>query len=138
MQILSFNFFLYTITGLWRPIEWSSKCSKSLYNVYTFFTLYLFTYFFLTHFLYVIFVVDNLENLASCCSIFLGTITLFCKAIIIVIRRDRIINLIKILQEEPCKACNEEEINIHIKFDHLIRLVYLNTDAILDNISHNK
>ncbi|XP_018372522.1 PREDICTED: uncharacterized protein LOC108767263 [Trachymyrmex cornetzi] len=69
----------------------------------------------------VIFIVDNLVNLASSCSIFLGTITLLCKAIIIVIRRDRIINLITILQEEPCKACNEEEINIHIKFDRLIR-----------------
>ncbi|KYN07124.1 Putative odorant receptor 13a [Cyphomyrmex costatus] len=122
MQILSLNFLLYTITGLWRPIEWSSKCFKSLYSVYTFLTMYLFTYFLLTHLMYIIFVVDNVEDLASCCSIFLGTITLFCKATIVIIRRDKIINLIEILQEEPCKACNEEEINIQMKFDRLIRL----------------
>lgn len=123
MQILSLNFLLYTISGFWRPIEWSSKCSKLLYNVFTFFMIYLLTYLMLTHLLYIIFVIDNVEDLISSFPIFLSTISLLFKAATIVICRDRIINIVEILQEEPCKACNDEN-NIQMKFDRLIRLVY--------------
>ncbi|XP_011685419.1 PREDICTED: uncharacterized protein LOC105448495 [Wasmannia auropunctata] len=134
MQILSFNFLLFTICGLWQPIEWSSKCSKLLYNVFTFFTAYLMLYLLLTHLLYIILVVDNMEDLASCSSLFLSIINVLFKATVVIIRRDQIINLIEILQKEPCKACDKEEIDIQMKFDRLIKLVYSNADAIFDNI----
>jgi len=124
MQILSLNFFLYTICGLWRPIEWSSKCSKLLYSMFTFSTLYLLTYLMLTHLLYIIFVIDNMDDFASCSPFFFSTISVLFKATTAVIYRDQIINLIETLQEEPCKACNEDETDIQMKFDRSIRLVY--------------
>ncbi|XP_012540698.1 odorant receptor Or2 [Monomorium pharaonis] len=122
MRMLSRHFFAYTIGGLWRPIEWSSKYSKSLYNVFTFFTMYLFTYLLLTHGLHIIFVVDNLESLISSSSVFFSFVGLMCKATTVVVRRDRIINLLEIIQEEPCKVCDEDEIDIQMKFDRLLGL----------------
>jgi len=63
----------------------------------------------------------------------LSAIAAFCKAIIAVFRRSEIIGLIKILQEKPFKACNEEEIIIQMKYDCLIRQVYSNINIIIDN-----
>ncbi|XP_011869939.1 PREDICTED: putative odorant receptor 85d isoform X2 [Vollenhovia emeryi] len=121
MEILFFNFLLYTISGLWRPVQWSSKRSKLLYNVFTFLTMYLLIYVVLTHIMYIILVVKNFEDLASC-SFFSASLTsLLFKAITVISRRDQIINLIQILQEEPCKARDKEEIDIEMKFDRSIR-----------------
>lgn len=125
IQTFSLNFSIYTIIGLWRPVQWSSKRSKSLYSVFTLFTIYILTYLFLTHLMYLIFVVENLEDLASCSFLFISIISGLFKAATIITRRDQIINLLEIFQEEPCKASNEEEIDIQMKFDRLTRLVYL-------------
>ncbi|XP_077282434.1 odorant receptor 13a-like isoform X2 [Temnothorax americanus] len=121
MQILPLNFLLYTISGLWRPIEWSSKYSRLLYSVYTFFTIYLMAYIMLAHLLYIIFVIDNVEDFASASPFFLSSLSLLFKAITAVIYRGEIINLVETLQEKPCKACNEDETDIQIKFDGSIR-----------------
>lgn len=124
MQILSLNFFLYTICGLWRSIEWSSTCSKFLYSLFTFSTIYLLAYLMLTHLLYIIFVIDNVDDFASSSPFFFSTISLLFKASTAVIYRDQIVNLIETLQEKPCKACNEDETDIQMKFDRSIKLVY--------------
>ncbi|XP_071562581.1 odorant receptor 94a-like isoform X1 [Temnothorax nylanderi] len=121
MQILALNFLLYTIIGLWRPIEWSSNYSKLLYSVYTFFMIYLVAYFVLAHLLYIIFVIDNVEDFASASLFFFVAISILPKAITAVIYRGEIINLVETLQEKPCKACNEDETDIQIKFDRSIR-----------------
>lgn len=124
MQILPLNFLLYTLSGLWRPIEWSTKYSKLLYSVFTFSTVYLLAYLMLTHLLYIIFVIDNVGDFASCSPFFFSTISLLVKAITAIIYRDQIvINLVETLQEKPCKACNEDEIDIQMKFNRSIRLV---------------
>ncbi|XP_024877330.1 odorant receptor 94b-like isoform X2 [Temnothorax curvispinosus] len=121
MQILPLNFLLYTISGLWRPLEWSSKYSKLLYSVYTYFMIYLMAYFMLATLLYIIFVIDNVEDFASGSLFFFCAISILPKAITAVIYRDEIINLVKTLQEKPCKACNKDETDIQNKFDRSIR-----------------
>ncbi|XP_028049513.1 odorant receptor 13a [Monomorium pharaonis] len=121
MSILSFNFLLYTICGLWRPIEWSSKWSKLLYSVFTFTTMYLIACLSLTNLLFVIFVAENIDEFSLSSPIFFSSITVIFKTIAMIIYRDQIINLIKTLEEEPCKPCNEDETAIQIKFDYTIR-----------------
>ena len=79
----------------------------------------------LTHLLYIIFVIDNVEDFASTSPFFFSTISLMFKAVTAVIYRDRIVNTIEVLQNEPCKACNKDETDIQMKFDHTIRLVYI-------------
>jgi hypothetical protein len=130
MRVLSLNFLILTIAGFWQPIEWSSKCSKLLYKMFTCFSIYLLTYLTLTHLMYVIFIVDDLESLVACSFFNLAIISGCTKVVTIITRRDRIINLIEILQTNPCKACDEEETDIQMKFDHTIRLVLMRLSTI--------
>ncbi|XP_011869943.1 PREDICTED: odorant receptor Or1-like isoform X2 [Vollenhovia emeryi] len=131
MQLLSLNFLFYTIGGVWRPIKWSSKCSTHLYSMLTFFTMYLLNFSVLTQLLDIIFIVDNMDDFATNLLMLLSAITAFCKAATAITRRSEIISLIKILQEKPCKACDEEEINIQMKYDRLIRQVCASTNVLL-------
>lgn len=78
----------------------------------------------LTHLLYIIFIIDNVDDFASSSPFFFSTISLLFKASAAVIYRDQIVSLIETLQEKPCKACNEDETDIQMKFDRSIRLVY--------------
>ncbi|XP_072762244.1 odorant receptor 46a-like isoform X1 [Anoplolepis gracilipes] len=121
MQILTLNFFLYTISGMWRPIEWSSKCSKILYGVFTFFTMYLLLLLNLTFLLDIILVIDNVDDFTTNSLLLLSAISVLFKAVAIITRRGEIVNLIEILRKKPCKAYNEEESDIQMKFDRLIR-----------------
>jgi len=124
MQTLSLNFFLYTISGMWRPIEWSSKCSKMLYSMLTCFTMCLLMILMLTQLLDIILVIDNVDDFAKNSLMFLSTVSVLFKAIAVIIRRDELVNLIETLQKKPCKAYNEEESDIQLKFDCMIRLVF--------------
>jgi len=121
MQLLSRNLLLYTISGVWRPTEWTSKCSKCLYNVFTFSTIYLLNFSMLVQLMDIVLVVNNINDFSSTSLMFLTAVSTFCKAVTVVIRRDEIINLIKILEEKPCKPNNKKEINIQMKYDNLIR-----------------
>ncbi|GAB1867166.1 Odorant receptor [Camponotus japonicus] len=121
MQILSFNFFLYTISGMWRPIEWSSKCSKMLYWILTCFTMYLLIILMLTQLLDIILVIDNIDDFATNSLLLLSSVSVLFKATAVITRRDEIVNLIETLQKKPCKVYNEEENDIQMKFDCLIR-----------------
>ncbi|XP_029678930.1 uncharacterized protein LOC115245013 isoform X1 [Formica exsecta] len=121
MQILSFNFFLYTISGMWRPIEWSSKCSKILYSLLTCLTIYLLTTLTLTQLLDIILVIDNVDDFATNSLMLLSAVSVLFKVTAVVTHRDEIINLIETLQKKPCKAYNEKESDIQMKFDRLIR-----------------
>ncbi|CAL1679070.1 unnamed protein product [Lasius platythorax] len=121
MQILSFNFFLYTISGMWRPIEWSSKCSNMLYSVFTCFIMYLLIGLMLTQLLDLVLVIDNVDDFATNSLFFLSVISVVFKAVTAITRRDKIVHLIEILQKKPCKAYNEGESDIQMKFDRLIR-----------------
>nr|XP_012223401.1 PREDICTED: odorant receptor 13a-like [Linepithema humile]XP_012223402.1 PREDICTED: odorant receptor 13a-like [Linepithema humile] len=122
MEILSLNFLLYTMSGVWRPIEWTSIPAKLLYGIFTCSTLYLLNFSMMTQLMDILLVVDNMDDFATTSLMFLTAIGAFCKAVTAVIRRDEIINLIKILQDKPCKPDNDDEINIQMKYDRLIRL----------------
>ncbi|KAL0112557.1 hypothetical protein PUN28_012106 [Cardiocondyla obscurior] len=121
LRILSLNFLFYSLSGFWRPVQWTSKLSKTLYGVFTFISGYLTFYMFVTHFMYIIFVVETLNDLASCCFHILAIVNLISKELTVVTRRNRLINLIEMLQEDPCKPCDKEETDIQLKYDYMIR-----------------
>ncbi|XP_011330269.2 odorant receptor 46a isoform X2 [Ooceraea biroi] len=119
MQILSLNFLLYTIGGVWRPIEWSSTRSKLLYNLFTFYVICSLMFLLVTELLNILFV-DNIDDCIMILMILLSIVSCICKMFIVIIRRDKIINIIGTLREKPCKACTEDEMDIQLKFDRLI------------------
>ncbi|GAB1867161.1 Odorant receptor [Camponotus japonicus] len=121
MQILSLNFLIYTIGGVWQPIEWSSNGAKLLYNAFTFIVLVLEYFLTLTQFMDIVLVVDNIDDFVANSLMFVSMIGVCCKATIIVIRRSAIVNLIQVLCNKPCKPQNKDEETIQTKFDEFIR-----------------
>ncbi|KYN07119.1 Odorant receptor 46a, isoform A, partial [Cyphomyrmex costatus] len=121
MQILSLNFFIYTVGGIWRPLEWSSNGAKLLYNVFTFIIISSEYFLVLTQFMDIIFVVNNIDDFATTTLMFLTIVAVCCKATVVVIRRNAIINLVQILLKAPYKPRDEDEVAIQTKFDKFIR-----------------
>ncbi|KAL6261267.1 hypothetical protein P5V15_008789 [Pogonomyrmex californicus] len=121
MQMFSLNFLMYTIGGVWRPVEWSSNVAKLLYNVFTSIVLILLYFLMITQFMDIIFVVDNIDDFATNTLMFLTIVAVTCKATIVVVRRNAIINLVQVLLTAPCKPRDEDEMAIQTKFDKFIR-----------------
>ncbi|XP_032676598.1 uncharacterized protein LOC116846627 [Odontomachus brunneus] len=89
--------------------------------MFTIITIYLLIFSVLTQFMDMILVIDNMDDFATTNIMFFSAVGSTCKATTVVMHREQIINLIKILQEEPCKACNEEELAIQTRYDRLIK-----------------
>jgi len=121
MKILALNFLIYTIGGIWQPIEWSSNGAKLLYNIFTFLILFMLYFMLLTQFMDLILIVDNVDDFVSNSLIFVSIVTVSCKATVMIVRRDAIINLVQVLLEKPFKPQNENEMEIQTKFDEYIR-----------------
>ncbi|XP_012059527.1 PREDICTED: putative odorant receptor 71a [Atta cephalotes] len=121
MQILSLNFLIYNLCGMWRPNEWSSNGAKLLYNVFTFMVIFSEYFLVVTQFMDIILIVDNIDDFATNTLMFLTIVAVCCKATIVVIRRNAINNLMQLLMETPCKPRDEDEIAIKTKFDTFIR-----------------
>lgn len=116
---------MYTVGGVWRPEEWSSNIAKLLYNVFTFIILALLYFLMITQFMDIILVVDNIDDFATNVLMFLTIVAVTCKATIVVLRRDAIINLVQVLLTAPCKPRDEDEMAIQKKFDKFIRWVFI-------------
>lgn len=121
MQILPLNFFIYTVGGVWRPVEWSSDGSKFLYNLFTFVTVIPLYFLMLTQFMDIVLIVDNMDDFATNSLMFMTIVGVCCKATIAVIRRNAIIDLVQMLLKDPCRPRNEAEMAIQMKFDEFIR-----------------
>ncbi|XP_011705251.1 PREDICTED: uncharacterized protein LOC105460496, partial [Wasmannia auropunctata] len=121
MQILSFNFLIYTFAGIWRPVEWLSNGAKLLYNIFTSVVLFLEYFLVLSQFMDILLVIDNIDDFTTNSLIFASIVTVTCKATLVVIRRDAISNLIQDLLTAPCKPQNGDEKMIQTKFDEFIR-----------------
>lgn len=88
----------------------------------------------LTQLLDAILVIENVDDFATNSLLLLSAVSVLFKAIAVITRRDEIVNLIETLHKKPCKVYNEEESDIQMKFDCLIRLVHL-INATIDNIT---
>ncbi|KAL0112594.1 hypothetical protein PUN28_012115 [Cardiocondyla obscurior] len=112
---------MYTVCGIWRPMEWTSFGAKLLYNIFTV-VIVLSQYFMtITEFLDILFVVNNIDDFATNTLMFFTMMAVCCKATIVVTRRKEIYNLIQTLLEKPHKPQNKDEVAIQIKFNKFIR-----------------
>ncbi|KAL0112569.1 hypothetical protein PUN28_012111 [Cardiocondyla obscurior] len=130
MQLLTLNFSMYTVGGVWRPMEWSSIGAKLLYSVFS--IVIVFSQFFLTitEFLDIIFVVDNIDDFATTTLMFFTMLAVCCKATIVIVRRNEIINMMQLLLKKPNKPQDEIEEAIQTKFEKYIRYSFLATGSI--------
>lgn len=58
----------------------------------------------------IVLVINNIDDFASTSLMFLTAVSTFCKAVTVVIRRDEIINLIKILEEKNVNATTKRRL----------------------------
>ncbi|XP_025156405.1 odorant receptor 46a isoform X1 [Harpegnathos saltator] len=121
MELLALNFFIYTMGGIWRPVEWTSGCAKLLYSVFSFCTIVPMYLFMLTQFMDLVLVVDNVDDFITNSLMFMTIVAVCCKATIAMLRRDVIIDLVQTLSREPCKPQDADEVAIQTKFDEFIR-----------------
>jgi len=112
---------MYTIAGIWRPIEWCSSNAKALYGIFTVLILCSLYFLMLTQFMDIVFVIDNMDDFTMNSLIFVSMISVCCKATLIVVRRNAIIKLTEILLKEPCKPRDADEVAIQGKVDEFIR-----------------
>jgi len=66
----------------------------------------------------IIFIIDNIDDFATNTLMFLTIVAVTCKATVVVVRRNAIINLVQVLLTTLCKPRDEE---IQTKFDKFIR-----------------
>ncbi|KAH0953415.1 OrE7 [Eciton burchellii] len=121
MQILSLNFLMYSFGGVWRPIEWCSSEAKILYSTYTGLVLSSLYFLVLTQFMDIVLIVDNIDDFTSNSLMLLTIFAVCCKATLVMIRRNAIINLVQILLKCPYKFQDADEMAIQRKFDEFIR-----------------
>lgn len=121
MQILSLNFLIFTLCGMWRPSEWSSNGAKLLYNVFTFIVISSEYFLVLAQFMDIVLIVDNIDDFATNTLMFLTIVAVCCKATVVVVRRNAITNLMQVLTKTPCKPSDEDEVAIQTKFDMFLR-----------------
>ncbi|EFN79915.1 Odorant receptor 46a, isoform A [Harpegnathos saltator] len=125
MELLSLNFFLYTMGGIWQPVEWSSGSAKLLYNVFSFCTIVPMYFLVLTQFMDLVLVVDNVDDFITSSLMFMTIVAVCCKATTALLRRDVSIDLVQTLSRGPCKPQYADEAAIQTKFDEFIRQVAL-------------
>ncbi|XP_032667639.1 odorant receptor 4-like [Odontomachus brunneus] len=121
MQLLPLNFLIFTVSGIWRSVEWLSRCTKLLYNTFTFYTIAPLYFWVFSQFINLVLIIDNMEEFIVSFFIFLSYFAVSCKAAIAIIRRGAIIDLVETLSRAPCKPRDADEVAIQTKFDELIR-----------------
>jgi len=112
---------MYTIVGIWRPIEWCSNNAKALYGIFTILVLSSLYFLVVTQFMDIILIVDDVDDFTINTQVFLTILGVCCKATVVVVRRNAIINLAQILLNRPFKFQDVDEMTIQKKFHMFIR-----------------
>ncbi|EFN79922.1 hypothetical protein EAI_16204 [Harpegnathos saltator] len=109
------------LSGVWRPISWSSNCAKLLYSAFTLFTVVPLYFLMLTQFMDMVLIVDNIDDFTNNSLFLVCMISVCCKATVVFLRRKAIIGLVGMLLTEPCKPRDGDELAIQARFDEFIR-----------------
>lgn len=123
MRVLSWNFTILGICGLWRPIELSNGWKKSLYTTYTFFTIFLTFTFTVSELIEFIISIDDVDKIVNNSLMLLTTLGICYKIANFVRKREEIVRLMEILNNDICDPRGTEEISIQMKFDARCRSV---------------
>ncbi|KAM0725973.1 Odorant receptor Or2 [Formica fusca] len=123
MHILPVSFALFTYTGYWRPVHFLVNSFKYwMYNLYSAFMFVLLQLFVFYGIIDTVFSA-NLEEFVNKCYLFLSIFGVSCKIVHLFIRREKIIDLDKMLLKDNCIARDVQEILIREKFDRHVRQV---------------
>ncbi|CAD6225663.1 GSCOCT00014069001.2-RA-CDS, partial [Cotesia congregata] len=114
-SILPHSFFILTLVGLWRPLEWRGW-KFLLYNLYSCFVVLTNFTFTLTEFLDLVLVSSTVNEFTSNLSMMLAMVAACGKIVGVLYNRRQIIRALENLQEKPFKPRDQKEEMILQKF----------------------
>ncbi|KAI4502599.1 hypothetical protein M0802_002511 [Mischocyttarus mexicanus] len=121
MRILTLAFKILIFCGIWKPRTWSTSTSKNIiYDSYTFLVIF-FVYSFLCSQMIDMVTVDNMNDFTESSHMLLTMVIGFCKAINVLMARDKIVKLVNILADGACISLDSGESMIQKKYDRTIQ-----------------
>ncbi|XP_035718471.1 odorant receptor Or1-like [Vespa mandarinia] len=120
MSILSLTLKILIFCGVWKPKSWTTTCKKIIYGTYTFLVIS-FVHSFLWSQMIDMVTVDNMNDFIESSHMLLTMVIGFCKAVNILMAREKIIKLIDALTDGICLSLDSEESKIQEKYDRTIR-----------------
>ncbi|KAI4483709.1 hypothetical protein M0804_007969 [Polistes exclamans] len=122
MRILTLAFKILIFCGIWKPMEWKTTSKKNIiYGIYTFLVIF-FVYTFLCSQMIDMMTVDNMNDFTESSHMLLTMVIGFCKAVNVLMARDKIVKLVDILTDGTCISIDTEELMIQKKYDRTIRI----------------
>ncbi|XP_034949800.1 putative odorant receptor 19b [Chelonus insularis] len=122
MTLLSRNFRLLSLTGLWKPTEWKSWKAQ-LYNLYTFIVAFANFSFVVSGIMAIDIKNSTLAVIVDNVSLTLAAVNACGKLFCAVFSRKYILEVINCLQNKPFTPQDREEVMIYNKFDRYANLV---------------
>lgn len=119
---MSIIFEILTYCGIWRPISWSSRSKTVIYSIYSLFVMCFAVSFTISQ-TFSALSVNNVDDFVENTYILVTAFVGCCKMTNMLICRKGVIDLVKILVEEPCASSDTEEMKIQAKYDKKIRSV---------------
>ena len=118
---LEFEFRILSLTGVWRPIDWTSKSQRILYKIYSSFCV--FEIFSLVAFQLLLLALTevNIQVLTETLFTLLTELTVCTKTVNFIFRRDKLLGLANMLTKSWCVPQNPEEEEIQKKSNNLIK-----------------
>lgn len=120
MRILSLTFKILIFCGVWKPNSWTTTRRKIIYGTYTFLVIS-FVYSFLCSQMIDMITVDNMSDFSESSHMLLTMVIGFCKAVNVLMAREKIIKLVDTLTDGISLSVDYEESKIQEKYDRTIR-----------------
>ncbi|THK32899.1 odorant receptor 46a [Diachasma alloeum] len=122
MVLLRENFIQLQYIGLWQPLCWPSNDIKSrVYWLYTIHILVMIHCFTLSEALSLFTLIENIEDFSDNCFMLLTMFAVCVKAVVTLLRRSEIIDILTALDVHPFKPMNTDEERIQEEFNKRIR-----------------
>lgn len=121
MGALPYNFMIFQLIGLWRPVHWTPGWKTNLYNSYTLFVVLFVSSITLFEFVDLVGSIDDLETFATNSFILLTMVGVCGKAATFLKKRRELIELTNVLKNYPCLPQNSEELAIQRETDRFTR-----------------
>ncbi|XP_011504814.1 PREDICTED: odorant receptor 2a-like [Ceratosolen solmsi marchali] len=119
------QFKVLTIVGIWYPPDWTSNWKKNFYKLYSFSINIIMLTLGLSQLSRLLFVKQTFKEFNDTFFILLSTNFTYFKATCHILIRKRIINLLKMFQENYCIPDNDDEKDIQKKYDDFSRIMTL-------------
>ncbi|XP_011312993.1 odorant receptor Or1-like [Fopius arisanus] len=109
MNVLPFSFGLFTFCGVWRPLSWSTGLKKCIYDCYSVFVVSCLYSYCLMEFADTIRSLSEISEFINASFMLVSVINTSCKTANLFIKRNQLIQLLSILDNNLCRSRGTEE-----------------------------